>query len=92
MAQWLLPQLEQIADLVERDLYPHRIVRMDGLGDDNEALTRAVADALGTELAVADVHGPARLPAGHWRAYREPLGEAFAVLAPVAARLGYPAD
>ena len=91
MAQWLLPQLEQIADLVEGDLYPHRIVRMDGLGEDNEALTRAVADALGTELAVAQVHGPARLPAGHWRAYREPLGEAFALLAPVAARLGYPA-
>ena len=31
-----------------------------------------------------------RLPAGHWRQYDSVLGEAFAVLAPVAERLGYP--
>jgi tetratricopeptide (TPR) repeat protein len=92
MAQWLLPRLEQMADLIEGGLYPHRIVRMDGLGEDAEALTRAVADALGTELAGAQVHGPARLPAGHWRVYRDALGDAFAVLAPVAVRLGYAAD
>jgi predicted Zn-dependent protease len=92
MAQWLLPRLEQIADLVEGGLYPHRIVRMDGLGEDNAALTSAVAAALDTELAVAEVHGPARLPPGHWRAYRDALGDAFALLGPVAVRLGYAGD
>lgn len=92
MARWMAPRLAQLADLIEGDLYPHREVRMDGLGEDIPALTRAVADALGTELAVAEVHGPSRLPAGHWRVYRDALGDAFAVLAPVAVRLGYPAD
>ena len=92
MARWMAPRLAQLADLIEGDLYPHREVRMDGIGEDIPAVTRAVADALGTELAVADVHGPSRLPAGHWRVYREALGDAFALLAPVAVRLGYPAD
>jgi hypothetical protein len=27
---------------------------------------------------------------GHWRAYAEPLANAFAALTPVAVRLGYP--
>jgi tetratricopeptide (TPR) repeat protein len=92
MAQWMAPRLAQIADLIEGDLYPHREVRMDGIDEDMEATTRAVAAALGTELAVAEVHGPSRLPAGRWRAYRDALGDAFALLAPVAVRLGYPED
>ena len=33
-----------------------------------------------------------RFPTGHWRNYREAFAEEFARLAPVAARLGYPAD
>ena len=92
MARWMAPRLGQLADLIEGDLYPHREVRMDGLGEDIPALTRAVADALGTELAVADVHGPSRLPAGHWRVYQDMLGDAFALLTPAAVRLGYPAE
>jgi hypothetical protein len=92
MAQWMAPRLAQIADLIEGDLYPHREVRMDGIDEDMEATTRAVAAALGTELAVAEVHGPSRLPAGRWRAYRDALGDAFALLTPVAVRLGYPED
>ena len=92
MARWLQPQLEQVADLIENDLYPHRVVRMDGLGEEPEPLARAVAEALGTDLATADVRGPGRLPPGRWRDYRDALGEAFALLAPVAVRLGYPAD
>jgi hypothetical protein len=90
MAQWAAPRLAQLADLIEGDLYPHRVVRMDGLEDAGD-ITRVVADALGTELAVPDMHGPTRLPAGHWRAYRDVMGDAFEALAPVAARLGYPA-
>ena len=34
--------------------------------------------------------GPATVPAGHWRKYTQVLAAEFAVLAPVAARLGYP--
>ena len=33
-----------------------------------------------------------RFPTGHWRNYREAFAEEFARLAPVAARLGYPAE
>jgi hypothetical protein len=37
-------------------------------------------------------HLPALLPAGHWRAYRDELAKAFALLAPFAERLGYPSE
>ncbi len=33
---------------------------------------------------------PNQFPAGHWRHYREAFEEAFAMLTPVAVRLGYP--
>ena len=51
-----------------------------------------MGEALQTQVPDAGVGalGPARFPAGHWRAYAEPLAEAFAVLTPVALRLGYP--
>ena len=93
MAEWLAAQLAQVADIIDGDLYPHHEVRMDGLDEDIEAATRAVSAALGTDkLAVTEVRGPSRLPVGHWRVYRDALGDAFAALAPVAARLGYAAD
>jgi hypothetical protein len=45
------------------------------------------------EPALARRTGPGGLPtllsAGRWRAYRDVLGEAFAILAPFAERLGY---
>ena len=34
--------------------------------------------------------GPPHFPAGHWRHYAKALAEPFALLAPVAKRLGYP--
>jgi hypothetical protein len=34
--------------------------------------------------------GPLRFPAGHWREYAQELAEPFAMLTPVAMRLGYP--
>ena len=36
--------------------------------------------------------GPAHFPTGHWRKFQGALGDAFALLTPVAQRLGYPAD
>ena len=60
--------------------------------DAGEAAQR-IEQALGLESPLPGVFGPGqRLPAGHWRHYRESLAEEFALLAPVAARLGYPAE
>ena len=52
---------------------------------------------LGVDVAPAAVSapsapGPALVPAGHWRHYRPSLVEEFAILAPLAQALGYPAD
>ncbi len=47
--------------------------------------TRQVA-----EVPPSHVLGAAHFPPGHWRAYAQPLGDAFALLTSVARRLGYP--
>ena len=93
-AEWMARPLAQIADLLEQDLYPHALVRMDEMANDGEAIARALGEALGTGIPAlpSGALGPDRFPAGHWRQYAEPLGEAFARLAPVAVRLGYPAE
>jgi Flp pilus assembly protein TadD len=92
-ARWLAAVLEQVADLHEAELYPHRLLRLDDSIDDAAALARQVGEALPATLPEPRGElGPPRFPAGHWRAYREALADAFAALAPVAARLGYAAD
>ncbi|GAB2504513.1 tetratricopeptide repeat protein [Lysobacter humi (ex Lee et al. 2017)] len=90
-AQWLARVLDQVADAYEQALFSLKIIRLDEIGDDPRALTQALADSLRAEIAIppAQALGPARLPAGHWRRFEGPLAEAFAELAPVAARLGY---
>ncbi|MFP7723530.1 tetratricopeptide repeat protein [Lysobacter sp. A3-1-A15] len=91
-ADWLAVSLGQVADLHENNLMRHHLIRMDAISDDPAAVSRAIAEAL--QATVPDPGpgslGPARFAAGHWRAYAEPLAEAFAVLTPVARRLGYP--
>ena len=91
-ARWMAQVLGQIADLHEQDLFPHRLLRLDEVADDPSALAQAIADAL--QIAVAapppGALGPPRLAPGHWRAFAEPLASAFALLTPVAVRLGYP--
>lgn len=91
-AEWLARALEQIADLHERDLFPHALIRLDGIETDPNALAARVGEALGLEVAPApaDVLGIGHFAPGHWRAYAEPLAAAFAALTPVAVRLGYP--
>lgn len=91
-AQWLAQVLEQICQLHEQDLFPHHLVRADDLADRPEALAQALGAILGGPVAAAPAEslGPPRFPAGHWRHYSSALGDAFARLAPVAARLGYP--
>jgi hypothetical protein len=92
-AQWLAASLAQIADIAEQDLYPHRLVRLDDVANEPDGLAQALADALGAHVPAppAQALGPARLPAGHWQRFAGPLDEAFALLGPVAARLGYAA-
>ncbi len=94
-AGWLALVLNQIAQLDEDALYPHRIVRLDQVRTDPEPIMADLGGALGLErIFVPDVStlGPERFAAGHWRHYATALADAFAVLAPVAHRLGYPRD
>lgn len=88
-AGWLARGLEQLADLHEQDLYPHVMLRLDGVIGSPQALAEAVGGALGITLPPPPAV-PARLPPGRWRAYADVLAGPFAALAPVAARLGYP--
>ncbi|KRB07577.1 tetratricopeptide repeat protein [Lysobacter sp. Root690] len=90
-ARWLAQTLEQVADLHEGDLFPHKLVKLDETGDEPTAIAQVLADALRVQVSLPNgLSLPQRLPDGRWRQYAEPLAEAFALLAPVARRLGYP--
>ena len=90
-ARWLAKVLEQVAELHEHDLFPHRLVRLDDVADDPAALAQTIADALEIPLAAPSARalGPQHFAPGHWRAFAVPLANAFALLTPVAQRLGY---
>ncbi len=91
-ARWLAQVLAQVAELHEQDLFPHRLLKLDAIADDPGALAQTIADALDIDLApaAAGSFGPEHFPPGRWRAFAEPLAAAFALLTPVAQRLGYP--
>ena len=91
-AAWLAMVLNQVAALHERDLYPHRLLKLDD-ATDTQALAALVGEAIGAQLPVppATMLGPTRYATGRWRAYADALAEPFALLAPVARRLGYEA-
>lgn len=92
-ATWLAQALEHVAVLHEQDLQPHALLRMDEAFADPAALSRATGEAFGVELPLPEgLSLPPRFPAGHWRAYRDALAEPFALLTPMAVRLGYAAD
>jgi predicted Zn-dependent protease len=90
-ATWMAAVLNQVAALHEQDLYPHRLLRLDGQIDDAPALAASLSEALETPFPPLPPVplGPPRLPPGRWRAYAEVLAEPFALLTPVARRLGY---
>ncbi|MCF7222897.1 tetratricopeptide repeat protein [Marilutibacter chinensis] len=92
-ADWLAKALGQIADLRDGGLFPHSLIRLDDIAHDPAAIAQSIGDALGVQLpALSDgAQGPDRYASGHWRHYAEALAPAFAILAPVAERLGYPA-
>lgn len=88
-AEWLASVLEALADEAEASGRVE-LVRLDA--DAGEAAQR-IEQALGLAEPLPGVMGRGtRFPTGHWRNYREAFAEEFARLAPVAARLGYPAD
>ncbi|AXK73308.1 adenylate cyclase [Lysobacter sp. TY2-98] len=92
-ASWLAGVLSQIADLHEQDLFPHRLVRLDGIENDPAGVAQALAESMQIEVPVPPLtsFGPGRLPSGHWQRFAGVFDDAFAVLGPVAARLGYTA-
>jgi tetratricopeptide (TPR) repeat protein len=90
-ARWLAQCLDQIADLHEGNLFPHNLVRLDETGEDAGAIAQIIADTLRVQVSLpGGIAMSERLGNGRWRAYQGALGEAFALLAPVAKRLGYP--
>jgi Flp pilus assembly protein TadD len=89
-AGWLAIVLNQVASLVEEQWYPNRMVRTDHIGDDPQAAAAAIGEAMGLASPPPPPSvGPMRFPAGHWRQYASALAEPFAMLTPVARRLGY---
>lgn len=101
-AGWLALTLEALTD--HRDALPDQvtIVRIDAIDEAPAVVASELQAALGlSEAPSAEVLGhapkalgglPNQFPAGHWRNYRDAFAAEFARLAPVAQRLGYPAE
>ncbi|MEO6102203.1 MAG: tetratricopeptide repeat protein [Pseudoxanthomonas sp.] len=89
-AGWLAIVLNQVTSLVEEQWFPNRVVRTDQIGNDPRAAAAALSEAMQVTWPAPDSVGPALFPAGHWREYAQALAEPFAMLTPVAVRMGYP--
>lgn len=91
-ANWLGDILNQIATLHELDLYPHHLIRLDGIEDNPQALATTLENIFGDPFPIPPSLEAPRLPAGRWRDYREVLSSAFDAVLLAAMRLGYPFD
>ncbi len=89
-AGWLAIVLNQAVSLVEEQWFPNRVVRTDQIGNDPQAAAAALSEAMQVTWPAPESVGPALFPAGHWREYAQALAEPFALLTPVAVRMGYP--
>ena len=89
-AEWLANSLNQVAALVESQWFPNRMVHTDAIGNDPRIAAALVGEVLEAPVPPPPSIGPPHFPAGHWRHYDKALEGAFALLAPVAKRLGYP--
>jgi hypothetical protein len=89
-AGWLAIVLNQVTSLVEEQWFPNRVVRTDPLGNDPQAAAAALSEAMQVTWSAPGSVGPILFPAGHWREYAQALAEPFAMLTPVAMRMGYP--
>ncbi len=89
-AQWLARALAQVALLHEQELYTHMIIRTDDAVNDPEAMGALLEQAFGLRFPPVRSLGQGTISAGHWRHYAQVLAAEFALLTPVAVRLGYP--
>ena len=90
-ATWLAGVLEHLAVLLEEQAYPATVIRIDGMEQDPSRLAAALGEALGgAQLPVPAAAGGVGFEPGRWRAYAQALAGPFALLTPVAVRLGYP--
>lgn len=89
-AEWLANQITQLLIMNRDALYPHALIRIDGIEDRPAALAEALKAATGLQPPVPQQGGPTFFESGHWRHYAEALAEPFAILTPVAVALGYP--
>jgi predicted Zn-dependent protease len=97
-AQWLVSALEQLGFLANRTQPALRVVWMDRLETAPEQTLNELAQFAGLpqppssevlQRAGTGVGGlPSAFPAGHWKRYSEALREPFALLEPIAQRLG----
>lgn len=92
-ARWLADSLAHVAGLQEQQLHPHTLLRVDDVANEPAELARLVGEATGLQLPEPprDLFRGRRFDPGHWRRYAGVLEEPFALLTPVAVRLGYPA-
>jgi tetratricopeptide (TPR) repeat protein len=89
-AEWLAQGFEALAAQVESSPERVTLVRIDG---DAGTAAAALEQALGLEQPLAAVgNGALRFSPGHWRKYQPAFAAEFERLAPVAVRLGYPAE
>lgn len=89
-AQWMAAQIEQILTISRDALYPHALIRIDGMENDPIALTETLKTTTGLQPPIPQQGMPVFFKSGHWRNYAEALAEPFAILTPVAVALGYP--
>lgn len=89
-ASWLAQMLNQVATLHEQELFPHRLIKMDTITEDPAGVVAALSRAFEVEMLVPGPFDQMHFPEGHWRDYAQALAEPFALLTPVAVRLGYP--
>lgn len=99
-AKWLNGTFSAVARRLEAD--SATAIRIDALDSDADAIALQLQQALPVTakpsaetlaqpiLALGGL--PNQFPAGHWRHYRESFEQAFALLTPVAVRLGYSPD
>ena len=101
-AAWLANQLDHLLFARDALQLPVLVVDMDRFDEDAAAAMHGIATfadlptAPDPQPALQRRTGPGRmpalLPAGRWRAYRGELDAAFALLTPLAERLGYSRD
>ena len=90
-ATWFNDQCVQIADIVEQNLFPHRLIKLDDAVSDELALQTELTTAFGMPVAALPEGfvQHKQFAKGHWREYAGVLGSVFDTLKDVSVRLGY---